>query len=175
MSSQTYLPIKKAAKRYGVEEKVLTQLISVGMIEAREEAGEMLVVVDKNENVQERRTKEEIIATKFAHLRGHPISASEASRKYSKIHGIPISNQLFSRWAKAGYITVLKRGYRLQMDEAEAAYCANIFTQKHKEYGGQMRGVSIFDEDGNPYRLKYKEIAQQKRAQRHLIRQQGKM
>jgi hypothetical protein len=52
------------------------------------------------------KTKEQIIAEEFAHLRGQAISASEASRKYSKIYGVPISHRIFSRWAEAGYIKV---------------------------------------------------------------------
>jgi hypothetical protein len=40
---QRYVPLKEAAKRHNVEEKVLAQLISAGMIEAKEEAGETLV------------------------------------------------------------------------------------------------------------------------------------
>ncbi len=170
MPNLTYLPLKEAAKKHKVEEKVLTQLVAVGMIEAVEENGETLVAVDKNgngKNGKESQTKEGIIAVQFIHLCGQKISASEASRRYSEIHNVPISNQLFSRWAKAGYITVLERGYRLQMDEAEVAYCAEVFAKKYKDYNGQMRGVHIFDEDGNPYELKYPEIAEQKRIQRH--------
>ncbi len=172
MLGPTYLSIEEATHKYGVEKKVLTQLIEAGMIETRETpTGEMLVVADKNGNGHKPQTKEEIIAAKFAHLRGQPISASEASRKYSGIHDVPISHVLFGRWVRAGYITVMKRGYRLQMDEAEVAYCAEIFAQKYQEYGGCMSGVRIFDEDGNPYQLKYPEVAEQLRIERRLARQ----
>ncbi len=169
MPNQTYLPLKEAAKTHNVEEEVLTQLIAAGMIEAVEENGETLVAVDKNgngNNGKEPQTKEEIIAAKFAYLCGQKISASEASRKYSEIHCITISRPLFSRWSKLGYITVLERGYRLLLDEADVAYCAEVFAKKYKEYNGQLRGVSVFDENGNPYQLKYPEIAEQKRTQR---------
>ncbi len=174
MLNQTYLPLREAAKKHKVEEKVLTQLIAAGMIEAVEEDGETLVAVDKNgngsNNGKEPQTKEEIITTKFAHLQGQPISASEASRKYSKLHQVQISNELFSRWSRLGYIK-RKAGYRLQLDEAEVAYCAEIFTQKYQEYGGQMRGVRVFDTDGNPYQLKYPEVAEQLRIERRQARQ----
>ncbi len=168
MPNPIYLPLKEAAKKHDVEEKVLTQLIAAGMIEAVERNGETVVAVDKNGNDDnESQTKDEIIAAKFAHLKGQPISASEASRKYSKIHGVPISNQSFSRWAtKLGYIIVLERGYRLQMDEAEVAYCAEVYAQKYREYDGRMSGVRIFDKDGNPYQLKYPEVAEQLRIER---------
>jgi hypothetical protein len=167
----TYLSLEEAARKYGVKEKVLTQLIADGMLQARTTpSGELLVVADKNGNSQEPQTKEEIIAAKFAHLRSQPISVSEASRKYSKTFGVTISQPLISRWVKLGYITVLNRGYRLQLDEAEVAYCTDVFAQKHREYEGRMQGVNIFDEDGNPYQLKYPEIAEQKRAQRRSER-----
>jgi hypothetical protein len=172
MLNPTYLSLEEATRKYGVEKKVLTQLIEAGMIETRETpTGELLVVADKNGNSQDFQTKEEIIAAKFAHLRRRPISASEASRRYSDIHGVPISHVLFSRWVRAGYITVMKRGYRLHMDEAEAAYCAEIFAQKYQAYGGCMSGVRIFDEAGNPYQLKYPEVAEQLRLERRLARQ----
>lgn len=43
-----YVPLKEAAKKHNVDEQVLTQLISAGMISAKKEAGEILVAVDKN-------------------------------------------------------------------------------------------------------------------------------
>jgi hypothetical protein len=164
-----YIPLQAAAKRYGIEEKVLTQLISAGMIETKAVSGGILVAVDKNGNVgradEQPQTKEEIIAAKFAHLRGKNISASEASRKYSNLYGIQISNELFSRWSRLGYIK-RKAGYRLQLDEAEVAYCAEIFAIKYREYDGRMRGVTVFDAEGNPYQLKYPEVAEQLRIER---------
>ena len=162
----TYLPLTEAARRHGLSEKVLTQLIQTGKIGAVQlSSGEVFVAADNN-NGQGYKTKAEIIATNFANLRGHSISASEASRKYSEKYKVPISNQNFSHWAKAGYIKVLDRGYRLQLDEADVAYCAKIYTEKYREYDGQMSGVPIFDEEGNPYQLKYEELAERKRTSR---------
>jgi hypothetical protein len=116
------------------------------------------------------KTKKEIISQEFAHLRDQTISASEASRKYSKIFGVNIPQPNFSRWAEAGYIEVRERGYRLRLNEADVAYCAKIYTEKYEEYGGKIQGVPIFDEYGNPYQLKYKDIAQQKRVKRRRNR-----
>jgi hypothetical protein len=67
---------------------------------------------------------------------------------------------------------VLERGYRLQLDEADVAYCAEIFAQKYKEYNGRMSGVRIFDDESNPYQLKYPEVAEQLREERRLARQE---
>src|SRR5512136_2973136 len=155
----TYLPLAEAARRHGLSAKVLTQLIQAGKIGAVQlSSGEVLVAADNN-NGHGYKTKAEIIAANFAHLRGQPISASEASRKYSTDE-VSISQRSFSRWAEAGYIKVLDRGYRLQLDEADVAYCAKIYTEKYRKYGGQMQGVQVFDEEGNPYQLKYQEVAE---------------
>jgi hypothetical protein len=63
--------------RRRLSEKVLTQLIQAGRIGAVQlPSGEVLVAADNNG--QGCKTKTEIIATNFAHLRGHPISTSEA-------------------------------------------------------------------------------------------------
>lgn len=164
----TYLPLPEAANKSGLSEKLLTQLVETGKIEAvRLPSGEILVPAENG--FQTLQTKEEIIAEKFANLRGQKISASEASRKYSKKYGISIANELFSRWSRLGYID-RESGYRLQLDEADVAYCAEVYAQKHKEYEGRLRGVRIFDEEGNPYQLKYPEVAEQLRAERQQAR-----
>jgi hypothetical protein len=167
----TYLPLSQAAHKYDIPESVLTQLIHAGKIEAvRLPSGELLVSADDSSP----KTKEEVIADEFAHLCRQKISASEASRKYSKKYGVTISHVLFSRWARAGYINVIDRGYRLQMDEADVAYCAKIYAEKFEDYDGQMTGVTVFDEDGNPYQLKYPEIAAYKRTHRRSRRDREK-
>jgi hypothetical protein len=164
----TYLPLRTAAQKYGLSEKVLTQLVQTGKIEAvKLPSGELLVSAENGQL----RTKDEIIAQEFAHLRGQAISASEASRKYSKKYGIPIPYQNFSRWADSGYIAIKSRGYRLQLDEADVAYCAEIYAEKYKEYDGQMQGVPVFDEDGNPYQVKHQEVAEQKRTERRQLKE----
>jgi hypothetical protein len=57
----TYLSLEEAARKYGVKEKVLTQLIADGMLQTRTtSSGELLVVADKNGNSQEPRTKKVI-------------------------------------------------------------------------------------------------------------------
>lgn len=159
----TYLPLPDAALKFGLSEKVLTQLIRAGKIEAAKlPSGELLVATDNGQY----KTKEEIIAEEFSHLCDQTISTSEASRKYSKVYGIPIPQPNFSYWTKAGHIEVKSRGYRLQLNEADVAYCAKIYAEKYKEYGGQLQGVHIFDEDGNPYQLKYREVAKKMRSER---------
>lgn len=163
----TYLPLPDAAKKFGLSEKVLTRHIQAGKIEAVQLPSGELLVAAQNNGQDEPRTKEEIIAAEFDHLRDNSISASEASRQYSELYGIPIRQPNFSNWAKAGFIRVKGHsGYRLELDEAEVAYCAKIYAEKYHEYGGQLQGVQVFDKNGNPYRLKYREIAEVRRTER---------
>lgn len=159
MLGPTCLSLEEAARKYGVEEEVLTQLIEAGMIETRETpTGELLVVADKNGSNQDPHTKEEIIAAKFVHLREQPISAYGAQKKYG------IHHNSFIRWARAGYITILNEAERsLELDEADVAYCAHVYHLKKEEYGGNIAGVKIFDEDGNPYQVKYPELSVKRR------------
>jgi len=104
----------------------------------------------------------------FEHLRGQKISMSEASDKY----GVPQPN--LSRWAKLEYIKVLDRGWKVLIDEADAAYCAAVYKAKYDFYDGKMSGVPIFDEDGSPFQAKYPEMAAYKRKLRHRSRQRQK-
>ena len=162
---KTY-PLPVAAKKWGVSLELLTNWLNSGKIKAVYKNGEIQVtspLINK--------TKDEIIEENFAHLKGQKISASEASRKYSKLHGITIYSARFSDWNKAGYVKAKSDGYRLQLDEADAAYCAYAYVQKYKEYNGHMQGVNIFDKDGNPYQLKYAEVAKQMRLERRQARQ----
>lgn len=80
---------------------------------------------------------------KHKHLKGVPIWISEAWRKYD------ISTKTLSRWASAGYIKTLGLdGNRVLLDEADVAYCAEVYRQR----SGQ--GKWLFNPDGTPYRPK---------------------
>ncbi len=77
---------------------------------------------------------------KHKHLKGVPIWISEAGRKYD------ILQVTISKWVKAGYIKTLgMNGNRVLVDEADVAYCAEIYHQR----GGQ--GKWLFNPDGTPY------------------------
>ncbi len=144
----TFLPLSEAARQFNLSEKALTQLIETGKIQAVQTPdGELLVAADNNG--QHYQTKDEIIAKHFAHLRGEPITVTEAARAYG------LSRNTILEWVKRKYIAVLKPGYRMQLDKADVAYCAKIYKQKLQEYGGEVRGVNIFDKYGNPYQLRH--------------------
>jgi len=171
----TFLPLADAVRKFGLPQKVLTEQIRAGEIEAVKLPNGELLVADKLNSGYQNKTKEQIIAEKYSHLRGRIISASGGSRKYSEIHGVVITPQILARWAHAGYISIIGRGYRLKLDEADVAYCADIYAQKVQEYGtDRMVGVRIFDPDGNPYQLKYPEVARMLREERQLAREAEK-
>jgi len=171
----TFIPLADAVRKFGLPQKVLTEQIQAGEIEAVKLPNGELLVADKLNSGYQNKTKEQIIAEKYSHLRGKVISAAAASRKYSEIHGVVILARLFSRWASAGYIKSIGgggRGLRLKLDEADVAYCADIYSQKVAEYGtNRLFGVTIFDENGNPYQLKYPDIAKDRREERQLAKQ----
>ncbi len=123
----TYLPLSDAAKKYGLSEKVLTQMVQEGKIEAVQlPTGDLLVAAKKN-GYNDPQTKEGIITKRFAHLRGQRISATAASREY----GIHHSN--FIKWARAGYIKIFREEKRLlEMDVADVAYCSYIYQIKKR-------------------------------------------
>ncbi len=160
MPNQIYLPLKEAAKKHNVEEKVLTQLIAAGMIEAVEENGETLVAVDKNgngNNGTKPQTKAEIIAAEFAHLHDQPITLSEAARKYDVPRGT------LEAWQYKNYLTPTHPdAYPKLFNEAEIAYCADIYHDR-KRVGTGFYGAPLLDENGLPYELKHPDLAQYRR------------
>ena len=161
--TQTYIPISQAVRKYGVSKKFLLQRIKSGKLtSAKLPDGEYLVAendIDPSLSIK----RED-----FENLRGRKISVSDASRKY----GIPHTN--FSRWSRLGFIAVLERGWKVLLDEADVAYCAAVYHAKYKLYNGRMMGVNIFDKDGFPYQVKYKDIATKRREQRRKEKQSNK-
>ncbi len=160
----TYLPFDQAAQHYGLSKRVLTQQIQAGKIGAVQlPSGELLVAADNNNgqknNGQDYQTKGEIIIAHFAHLRGQTINAYQAQQKYD------INHLNFIKWARAGYIEFQEdhEGPRPQilMNEADVAYCAYVYRQKETEHEGRIG--RIFDKDGNPYQLRYPDVAAYRR------------
>jgi hypothetical protein len=151
----TYLPLPDAARKYGLPEQALTQLIEAGKIEAVQLPSGEILVPDNN---QKTKTKEEIIAEEFDHLRGRTINAYTAQKEYN------IHHKNFLNWARAGYIRIHhEEEHLVEMDAADVAYCAYIYKQKKTEYGGRLAGVRLFDEEGNPYQVKYPDLSARRR------------
>ena len=111
----TYLPLPEAARKYELSEKVLTQLIQAGKIEAVQlPSGELLV--SANNDPQKIRTREQIIAEKFGDLIEQPITVSEASKRYK------VLGRTIREWISLDYIQVVDDSYPMKIDEAEVAY-----------------------------------------------------
>jgi predicted site-specific integrase-resolvase len=154
----TYLPLSDAARKFSLSEKALTQLVKTGKIEAVQlPSGELLVAAEYNGGKP--LTKQEIISERFSHLRGKTINAYAAQKEYG------IRYQNFIKWARSGYIEIIHEdeGRLVEMDAADVAYCAYMYKRKKAEYDGNIAGVRIFDDDGNPYRLKYPDLSAKRR------------
>jgi len=143
----TFLPVAEAARKYGLEEDRLRALIEKGKIRAGVVAGEMVVSEDevRSEAIQEKGLRKEDLPEyqKHAHLKGQAIWISKASRDYQ------IPHPTILKWVRAGIIRTLGReANRLLVDEADVAYCAEIYRKRGKP------GRVLFNPDGTPYKPK---------------------
>ncbi|GAB4422878.1 MAG: hypothetical protein Kow0031_01100 [Anaerolineae bacterium] len=154
-----YIPLQAAAKKYGIEEKILSQLISAGMIDTKSVSGGILVAVEKNGNVkqvdEQPQTKEEIIAAKFAHLQGKPITLSEAAEKYD------VSLSAVKSWLyRNNYISpMFDDSHPAYFDEAQIAYLAEIYHERQKT-GSR---APLLTPEGLPYKIKLPGLARYRR------------
>lgn len=157
----TYIPLVAAVQKYGILEKTLLKRIKSGKLASAQLPDGEYLVAEHDIDPSLRIKRED-----FKHLRGQGISVTNAGKKYD----IRAAN--FSRWTKLGYIKVLERGWKLILDEADVAYCAAVYRAKYTLYDGQLSGVNIFDKEGRPYRLRYREIADTRRNERRQQKQQ---
>lgn len=154
----TYLPLPDAAKKYGLSEKALTQLIQTGKIEAVQlPTGELLVAAENNGSPP--KTKEQIIAEEFAHLRGQWITVSQASTKYK------VLGRTIREWIALKYIQTTTDIYPMKLNEAEVAYCAKVHNER--KVTGSRSGVPLLDKNGQPYRLRHPGLSEYRRRKRH--------
>lgn len=123
--------------------------------------GDIITVIN---NTGEELLKQRV-PTKIDYLKSElikkPISISEAVKKYD----IPQTTIL--TWVKNGFISVLERGYRTIIDEADIDYCAMIYHER-KRSGIGFR-APLFNEDGLPYELKNERLAIYRKAKREAV------
>ena len=160
----SYIPLKEAAQKYSISEKsLLEHVTSKTIASATLPDGELLVA---EHDVDPRtKSKEQTIREDYGHLQGQTITITQAAKKYGEKYGLHRNTIL--EWVRRGYITVLKPGYRMQLDEADIAYCARIYYER--KLRGTIAGVPLLNEDGTPYVLKYPDLAERKRLQRQRI------
>jgi hypothetical protein len=154
----TFLPLADAAKKLGMSRKLLTQMAETGKIEAVQlPSGELLVSAENGQY----KTKEEVIAEKYNHLQESWITVTEAAKEYK------VLGRTIREWIAAKYIEVNKNVYPMEVNQADVAYCADIY---HARKG--ISGVPLLDENGLPYELKHPELAEYRQRKRQRQRKQ---
>ena len=143
----TFLPLSEAARKYGLDEAHLRQLVEKGKIRAGVVAGEMVVSEEevRGEAIQEKGLRKEDLPEyqKNAHLRGIGIGINEAAKEFQ------IPYVTIYQWMSSGVIKKLGRqGQKVLLDKADVAYCAEIYRKKG------VKGRKLFNPDGTPYKSK---------------------
>lgn len=132
--------IKKLLKRFPHAVKITVELPS----------GEKLTVNKKP------LTKQDIINENYAALQGIEISLTDAVQKYN------VPRQTIVNWVKTGYIEVIKSGYGMTVNEAELAYCVDVYKQRKSTKIG-FRGGPLLDDNGLPYQVKHPSLSKYRR------------
>ena len=171
MSLPQLIPLPEAARKLGLSETELRQRVETGTILAGNlPNGEIVVstdnvisgVLDINSRLRAIRRKD------FEHLRGQPITVTEAVEKYGAKFGSNLIGQTIRDWVKKDYIQVLResvgRGSYMELDEADIAYCAAI--QSVRKQAGVRTGFPLLDETGRPGLLKHPNLSRYRREQR---------
>jgi hypothetical protein len=100
-------------------------------------------------------SKQELIKQKFPALIGQAITVTEAANKYN------LNRDTILWWKNKGFITTIRSGYQMTIDEADVAYCAEIYHQR-KDSGIGFRSP-LLDKDGLPYTLKHPDLSAYRR------------
>jgi hypothetical protein len=126
-----WLTIAEAAAKFEVEADVLEKLAKDGVIGSKvSPEGQILVLEDEVKDVSKRLDRRQ-----WEHLRGRPITASDAERHYG------LSKNYYARWAREGYVNKLgDDGWRVWLDEADVAYA----TALAEVSGGLKQGRALF-------------------------------
>ncbi len=163
MTLPTFLTLPEAAEKFGLTETELRQRVDAGTITAgRLPGGEIVVSSERNANgvtdINDRLSA--IKRDDYEHLRGRPITVSEAAEKYDLVR------QTIIRWANQTYIGALQEstglgGTRMELDEADVAYCATIYRIRRE--AGIRTGFPLLDESGKPGLLKHPNLSRYRR------------
>jgi len=100
-------------------------------------------------------SKQELINQKYPALIGQAITVTEAANKYT------IGRRTILEWITKGYIKVIKPGYQMTIDDADMAYCAEIYRQRKNN--GIGFGSPLLDENGLPYTIKRPDLSAYRR------------
>jgi len=101
------------------------------------------------------RTKQEYIERYYSHLAGNSITLSEASEKYA------IPRSTLEKWFYKQYIRVVSDSYPVQCNEADIAYCVDVYQSRRKR--GIRYGAPLLDDAGAPYELKHPDLSKKRK------------
>lgn len=126
-----WVTIEKAARQFGIEGVVLEKLAKDEVIGSKRSPEGKVLVLD----TEAKRVAKSLDRKQWEHLRGRPITASDAERHYG------LSRNYYARWGREGYIRKLgEDGWRVWLDEADVAYA----TMLAEVSGGLRQGRALF-------------------------------
>lgn len=149
------IPLRDAAKLFGLSESRLHDLVKAGKIKGAILPGgeigvsETAAITALNEKLQT------IKREKFAHIKGQPITVTDASSKYN------VNRRTLLRWVDKKYIAVIQPGYQMILDEGDVAYCAQIYHAR--TMSGVTSGAPLLADDSTPYLLKLPNLSEYRR------------
>jgi predicted site-specific integrase-resolvase len=131
---ETYLPVKDAARKYGVPVEALTRLVRDGIIKlTRTEEGDSVITVSTVAAAADV-IRREIQPGQYEYLRGRRIRLTEAAKKYQ------IAKQNLARWAEREYLQVIERDFQhLELDEADVKFVTDIYERARELTGSPIR------------------------------------
>ncbi|RLC84524.1 MAG: hypothetical protein DRJ03_14090, partial [Chloroflexi bacterium] len=147
-----------ASEKYDLPKKQLADWLKRGIIEGiTTDRGEMVSQTAIENNLP----KDKIIQLRYPELVGVPITLTEAQEKYN------VNRATIFRWAKNNnYIRVLKNGYGMTLDEAEVAYCAEIYHRRIER--GIGTHTPLLDKTGKEYQLKHVWLSKYRKKKKKL-------
>ena len=146
-------------------QELLTQLPPDAKIELETKPnGEINVGIVVEEVVVngKHQTKEDILQEEYSDLLNGWLTLTEAAKKYN------VPKATLKTWIyRSNYIQNTKGSYPMTINEAEVAYCADIYHAR-KESGLGFYGAPLLDEDGLPYELKHPSIAEYRQRKKKI-------
>ena len=149
------IPIHDAAKILGLSEARLREMVQAGKIKAAILPGGEIGVSENTAITALNEKLQTIKREKYAHLKGQPITATDASSKYD------VNRRTLLRWVDKKYIVVIQPGYQMTLDEGDVAYCAQI--HHARRISGVTSGAPLLADDLTPYLLKLPNLSEYRR------------
>ena len=117
---ESFLTLQEATDKYKISTEVLTQLVESGKIRAVRLDGTIAVAEgDVREQARQRQMIEQL-RQKYQHLEDKSIGAYEAETKYG------LRTASLYRWADAGLVRVMERGWGRKFNERDIAIISEL-------------------------------------------------